>query len=181
VSNVIAFPRLLEAKVRAEAVGMPTWALELWGGYFDHSNWRMIRKGNPFVRVGRHPVTLFRHAGGWRWSIGRSAREGPLFSEQTFDGEREARLAAFDALKDMVLAEHRWFMDPANWETIEMNGGYRRCIEVGPHGVILHRRRDGRWEVDIYPNGLLREGDDEVYGTEDAARRAAWQAVATLI
>lgn len=95
------------ADARVAAAALPAWAVELWCGYNDPTNWRVSRKGNPFVWVAGRPVTLFPRAGGWRWSIGRTAREGPLFSDRTFLSEREARHAAWDALKDMVLAEHR--------------------------------------------------------------------------
>jgi hypothetical protein len=79
------------------------------------------------------------------------------------------------------LREH--FMDPANWETIEKNG-YRRCIEIGPHAVILSRRSDGWWRWFAYPNGqLLRryDGDDTVYEAEHDARLEGWKALAAVI
>ena len=137
MGGVVEFPRVCwRPRPAPPPPRCPLRALELWGGYYDPSNWRVSRKDNPFVRIAGRPVTLFRHAGGWRWSIGRSAREGPLFSDETYVLEPEARSAAWDALWDMVFAEHRWFMNPLNWETVEKNG-YRRCIEIAPHGVIL--------------------------------------------
>jgi hypothetical protein len=95
------------ADARAAAATMPAWSVELWAGYYDLANWQVSRKGNPFVWVAGRPVTVFQRGGGWRWSIGRSAREGPLFSGQTYPTEREARDGAWEALKAMVLAEHR--------------------------------------------------------------------------
>jgi hypothetical protein len=84
---------------------MPEWRRALCDQFCDLTNWRVSRKGNPFVWVAGRPVTLFPRVGGWGWSIGRTASEGPLLSDRMFLSEGEARHAAFYALLTLVERE----------------------------------------------------------------------------
>ena len=44
-------------------------------------------------------MTTFPVPGGqWKWSITRSALEGPIYARQAFDSESDARAAAWHAL-----------------------------------------------------------------------------------
>ena len=72
--------------------------------YFDRK-WLVSAKGNRFVRLaapdGRAAatVTIFRASDGWKWSLVRSAREGP---REAFASAVEARAAAWDTLASLV-------------------------------------------------------------------------------
>jgi hypothetical protein len=70
--------------------------------FFDRK-WLRSAKGNPYVQLaasdGRGAtVTVFRVPEGWRWSIVRSAREGPIYARQAYATALEARAAAWSAL-----------------------------------------------------------------------------------
>lgn len=70
--------------------------------YFDRK-WLRSKRGNPYVRLassdGRGAtVTVFRASDGWRWSIARSAREGPVYARQACASAVEARQAAWEVL-----------------------------------------------------------------------------------
>jgi hypothetical protein len=65
----------------------------------DPDNWRVSKKGNPFIRIrarGReYCVTIWRTKDGWwSWCIGRDSRNEPLWSSFEFNAEHEAREAA---------------------------------------------------------------------------------------
>jgi hypothetical protein len=47
---------------------------------------------------------VFSSWGGFRYSIARTARERPIFSDQVFETEYEARRSAWDALTPMTAA-----------------------------------------------------------------------------
>ena len=70
--------------------------------YFNR-RWLRSAKGNPYLRLASSDghgaaVTIFRMADGWRWSVVRSAREGPVYARQAYMSAVEARQGAWDAL-----------------------------------------------------------------------------------
>jgi hypothetical protein len=181
MSNVIAFPKKVGVHPPSMTTPLPE---HRWADvFFDAGQWRLSKKGNRYVRLDACCITLFHRPGGWAWCVAGPAWFKPLWSAGTFVSEREARVDVWEWLIQIERRER--FMNPANWETVEKNG-YRRCIEIGPHGVILHRLRNGRWCWDLYQhrNSLLEgdiRSDGAVYDTEEAARIEAWKALEKLI
>ena len=80
MSNVIAFPKRLAERPPPMATPMPA---QRWADlFFDRDQWRLSKKGNPFVRLDEYCVTLFHRPGGWAWCVagrcdtGRCGRTG---------------------------------------------------------------------------------------------------------
>ena len=72
------------------------------GSFHDPDNWRVSKKGNHYTRIGEFCVTTFPAWNGWKYSIVRSAREGPMYSQTIYDSEQEARRGAWHALAGMM-------------------------------------------------------------------------------
>ena len=73
------------------------------GAFFDPDRWLVSKRGNSYTRTADgFCVTVFQSWGGFRWSIARSAGEGPMFSDRIFDSEDEARRASWAALAGMM-------------------------------------------------------------------------------
>lgn len=77
---------------------VPAWKQALKDRFFDLGAWRLSAKGNPYIRIDEHCVTLFRRRGGWGWCIAADARHEPLWSEAIWEDEHDARIMAWKAL-----------------------------------------------------------------------------------
>ena len=105
MSNVIAFPKRLAERPPSMATPMPA---QRWADvFFDRDQWRLSKKGNPFVRLDEYCVTLFHRPGGWAWCVAGPAQYRPLWSDGNFITEREARVDVWEWLVRLAEAEGR--------------------------------------------------------------------------
>ena len=99
---------LRQASPPPMATPMPSaWAFQHLDLFFDLGNWRVSAKGNRYCRIGRYCVTTFPRPGGFAWCIAAGGKDRPLWSPETLGSERLARIAAWDALVEVVRAEER--------------------------------------------------------------------------
>lgn len=70
-------------------------------------DWRVSRKGNPFLNTDGCNIVVFERGSGWAYRIVRDGEpENAHMSEHTYRSARDAKLASFDAMIQMNLAGH---------------------------------------------------------------------------
>lgn len=68
--------------------------------------WRTSRKGNDFLNTDGYNIVVFPGGAGWRFRIQDGGAEDVVAADRGFRSAKGAKLAAFDALVQVKLAEH---------------------------------------------------------------------------
>lgn len=67
--------------------------------------WKVSQRGNEWIEADGYRVTIFRRGGGWAAALNAVAGTYQAFSRRFYATEDEAKLAAFDAISRLLLAQ----------------------------------------------------------------------------